>query len=112
MLTQLSIPGQRFWPYPRANRQLAMKPIRSIALRVLMAGIAALVPSAASLRAGEGEAERFFENKVRPLLAEHCFKCHGEEKHKGGLRLDSRAAILTGGDQGPALVPGDADKSL
>jgi hypothetical protein len=38
------------------------------------------------------EAVRFFESKVRPLLAEHCFQCHGEKKQKGGLRLDSRAA--------------------
>lgn len=57
-------------------------------------------------------AERFFENKVRPLLAESCFKCHGPQAHKGGLRLDSRAAMLAGGDSGPALVPGDTAGSL
>lgn len=87
-----------------------MMSIRSTPQGALIAGIAGLVALAAPLRAAE--AERFFENKVRPLLAEHCVKCHGDQKHKGGLRLDSRAAILTGGDQGPALVPGDADKSL
>jgi len=54
----------------------------------------------------------FFESKVRPLLAENCFKCHGPQKHKGNLRLDSRAAMLTGGDEGPAIVPGDPGKSL
>lgn len=58
------------------------------------------------------EAVQFFESKVRPVLADHCFKCHGESKHKGNLRLDSRAAILAGGDQGPAIVPGQPDKSL
>ena len=44
----------------------------------------------------------FFEKSVRPLLAERCFKCHGPEKAKAGLRLDSRASILNGGDNGPA----------
>ncbi len=55
----------------------------------------------------------FFEKKVRPVLVEHCFKCHSErsEKIKGGLRIDSRAALLKGGDNGPALVPGSPEKS-
>ncbi len=54
----------------------------------------------------------FFENRVRPLLAENCWKCHGPAKHKAGLRLDSIDAILAGGDQGPAIVPGDPEASL
>src|SRR5437868_13530845 len=58
------------------------------------------------------EAERFFEVKVRPVLAENCFGCHGEKLQKGGLRLDSRASILRGGGRGPAIVSGDPDKSL
>ncbi|WP_437222869.1 DUF1553 domain-containing protein [Planctomicrobium sp. SH661] len=55
---------------------------------------------------------RFFENKVRPLLAEHCFKCHGAEQQKGGLRLDSRSQMLLGGESGPAIEPGNANNSL
>ncbi|HEV7869133.1 MAG TPA: PSD1 and planctomycete cytochrome C domain-containing protein, partial [Chthoniobacteraceae bacterium] len=56
----------------------------------------------------------FFEKKIRPVLAEQCFKCHSAsgEKIKGGLVLDSREAILKGGDSGPGLVPGDIGKSL
>jgi hypothetical protein len=54
----------------------------------------------------------FFEKKVRPILADTCFRCHGEMKQKGSLRLDSRAALLTGGDQGPVLVPGQPENSL
>ena len=46
---------------------------------------------------------RFFESKIRPLLAEHCFDCHGEQKQKGGLRLTDRASILHGGDSGPVI---------
>ena len=54
----------------------------------------------------------FFEQKIRPLLTEQCLKCHGEKKQQGGLRLDSREALLKGGDSGPALVPGKPDASL
>ncbi len=52
-----------------------------------------------------------FEKAVRPLLIEQCGKCH-IEKAKGGLKLDTRANLLKGGDTGPAVVPGDAAKSL
>ena len=58
------------------------------------------------------EHEKFFENKVRPLLVEQCIKCHGPDKQKADLRLDSLGAILVGGESGPALVPGDPDASL
>ena len=54
----------------------------------------------------------FFEKKVRPVLVEKCISCHGPKKQAGELRLDSRAAILAGGDRGPALVPGKPDESL
>ena len=57
------------------------------------------------------ESEHFFESRVRPLLAKHCFECHRETK-KGGLRLDSREQILRGGDSGAAIVPGHPDQSL
>jgi len=56
----------------------------------------------------------FFETRVRPLLAEHCFACHSvdAEKLEAGLLMDSRTGLLRGGDSGPALEPGDADASL
>lgn len=55
----------------------------------------------------------FFEKHVRPVLVAKCFSCHGPNQQKGGLRLDSRAALLTGGDSGPAIVLGDdAGESL
>jgi cytochrome c553 len=59
------------------------------------------------------EGIEFFEKRVRPVLAAHCYKCHSAEakKVKGGLRLDSRAALLTGGDSGSALVPGKPAES-
>ncbi len=56
----------------------------------------------------------FFEKEVRPLLVEHCYSCHSSraEKIQAGLRLDSRGALIEGGDSGAAIVPGDADASL
>jgi hypothetical protein len=56
----------------------------------------------------------FFEKKIRPVLAEHCYKCHSErsEKIRGGLVLDTRDGIRRGGDNGPAVVPGKLDESL
>src|SRR5690242_20106382 len=79
--------------------------------------VLAVVILAASLsRAGEPSAEQieFFESKVRPIFADHCYSCHSEkaEKLKGGLRLDSTDAILKGGDTSPAIVPGDVEGSL
>ena len=56
--------------------------------------------------------EKFFEERIRPLLADQCFSCHGSDKQKGGFRLDSKAAILKGGDIGTAVVPGDPAASL
>src|SRR5437588_2107668 len=56
----------------------------------------------------------FFETKVRPVLAENCFRCHSEkaEKLKGGLRLDTPEALLKGGDSGPVILSGDPEASL
>jgi hypothetical protein len=63
-------------------------------------------------QATSAEAIEFFEARVRPILVERCLKCHGQEKQSSGLRLDSRAAILKGGDSGPAAVPGKPEESL
>ena len=57
------------------------------------------------------EALEFFEREVRPVLAEHCFPCHGPRVQQAGLRLDTRAGALKGGEKGPALVPGRPEAS-
>jgi mono/diheme cytochrome c family protein len=56
---------------------------------------------------------QFFESRVRPLLAEHCYRCHSAdaEEVKAGLRVDSREGLIAGGDGGPALVPGRPGQS-
>jgi cytochrome c553 len=67
-----------------------------------------------ALDARADEAAEFFETHIRPLLVDHCYQCHSAEaeKFKGGLRLDSREAILKGGDSGAAIVPGKPEESL
>ncbi len=57
------------------------------------------------------EQAEFFEKTVRPVLVENCLRCHGPKVKEFGLRLDSRAAMLKGGDGGPVLQPGEPDKS-
>jgi len=92
-------------------------------LRILETGLVACVMAALSVCPGRtviadevselSPANRtFFENKIRPVLVKHCYACHSEQaartkKLRGGLRLDSRAALLKGGDSGPAV---DLDK--
>ena len=74
-----------------------------------------LQPAAMSVAAVEISAEHrdFFENKIRPILANHCLECHSSEKGKikGGFNMDSREEVLKGGDNGVALKPGDVSGS-
>jgi cytochrome c553 len=72
----------------------------------------ALVRGAVADDEPAAEQAEFFEREVRPLLIEHCHKCHGPKVQKGGLRLDSRDAVLKGGETGPAVQPGDVKASL
>jgi mono/diheme cytochrome c family protein len=55
----------------------------------------------------------FFEKKIRPVLVQRCYSCHSRQAKevKGELYLDSREGILKGGASGPAIVPGDPEKS-
>src|SRR5262245_35226375 len=76
-----------------------------------------LAAAALLLFAGAGRADDgadFFEKKVRPVLAEHCYSCHSAaaKKERGGLRLDTPEAIRQGGESGPVVKPKDADSLL
>src|SRR3984957_3763575 len=82
----------------------------SFALATFVVGmLAAAARGDARVRSEEGEV--FFETKIRPVLATTCFKCHGGKKTENNLGVDRRESLLKGGDSGPAIVPGQPDKS-
>ena len=93
-----------------------MRPKNSIwlCLSVLLsAGTAINGPAAETVQLSKAQTD-FFENKIRPIFVNNCYKCHSTEskKAKGDLLLDSREALLKGGKTGAALIPGDPEKSL
>src|SRR4051794_14595499 len=73
----------------------------------LLSGIAIAVTAAPMVPSSA----EYFESRIRPILANNCYGCHTSSK-LGGLRVDSREALLTGGASGPSITPGDPDKSL
>jgi hypothetical protein len=68
-----------------------------------------LIAAPASAQVGDVD---FFETRIRPVLHERCLECHSGDEQNGGLRLDSREAMLRGGDSGAALIPGKPEESL
>ena len=94
------------------NREWARRNAIGLALILFALALVSRLPLSASQTPVATPAQiDFFESKIRPLLVESCFDCHTDDE-KGGLRLDSREAMLKGGDSGPAFVAGDPDKSL
>jgi len=87
--------------------------LKTLSVRNLLTASLALACSDA-LRAEPPAAEalEFFERKIRPVLIAECVECHGAAKQKGGLRVDFRDGLRKGGETAPAVVPGDAAKSL
>jgi Planctomycete cytochrome C len=107
----------------------ARLPIMSTRLRGVFRVVSLLIPglgfcaglggtNCRAVKVGEAAAKPdpaavdFFEAKVRPVLAAHCWECHGPDKQKSGLRVDSRGAALKGGETGPAVVIGKPEESL
>jgi mono/diheme cytochrome c family protein len=86
-------------------------PIRRIVLLLTPGLLALAAPAGAAEPAPSAQAVEFFEKQVRPVLATKCQSCHGPEKQRGGLRLDSRAGMLQGGGNGPVLQAQDPEKS-
>src|SRR5262245_14453375 len=76
-----------------------------------LVGLALFTLGPAVASAAARSAADHFEAKVRPLLVEHCSRCHGPDKQRGGLRLDSAGALARGGGSGPVVVPGKPDES-
>ena len=89
-------------------RQICRRPRDGYPWASLGIAIAVLLIQVPMLRADDvappsAEHVEFFEQHVRPLLAEKCWSCHGSQKQQGGLRLDSRAAMLKGNESGPGV---------
>jgi len=103
-----------------SRRELSMSRLNVthlfVALCLLLAGSVAHggENEAPATEADVGNQEfAFFEQHIRPLLVAHCYECHSAEAEKlqGGLALDSKPGWMTGGDSGPAIVPGEPDES-
>jgi hypothetical protein len=94
-------------------RSLAPPCLRTPFLRAAAILLLTLISLSARAALTPNEVE-FFESKIRPILVNNCYKCHSKtsDKLKGGLRLDTAADMLKGGDTGPALVPGHPENSL
>ncbi len=86
-------------------------PANRLAVVAIGLSVATIAARAAELTNAQLD---FFENKVRPVLAANCYKCHSHDapKLKGGLSVEFGDALLKGGENGPAIVPGDPEKSL
>ncbi|MCA9211534.1 MAG: DUF1549 domain-containing protein [Planctomycetales bacterium] len=74
-----------------------------LTISILLVALASFAPA---------DESNVFEQHVRPIFATNCVKCHGPKKQEGELRLDSREAMLEGGESGPAIVPGEPAESL
>lgn len=96
---------------PDPTHPLMKLRIRPFAILALLCVIAQPAPASDPQPAPEDV--RFFETKIRPVLAEKCHKCHGPQKQKAQLRLDTAEGFQKGGDSGnPLVVPGKPDESL
>src|SRR5260221_2092488 len=101
---------------PRIYASKSLMKSLSLIASLLLLACAALNESepalfGASNPSTAAEDAQFFQDKVRPILAEKCYPCHTDTA-TSQLRLDSREALLKGGSRGPAIVPGEPDKSL
>jgi len=87
---------------------------KSFSFIALLAGGAFLGVTMAHGQAASSAGTEFFESKIRPILAKECYQCHSSQavKLKGGLSLEYHETMLRGGNTGPAIVPGDPEKSL
>src|SRR5688500_7450056 len=96
----------------RPERRPMTPALATITAGLILSAVTAAAPAAPAT--ADPAAVAFFEQKVRPLLVERCYKCHSAsaEEVKGGLLLDSKAGWTKGGELGPVIVPGKPEESL
>src|SRR5215471_5789379 len=81
-------------------------------LLICAAALPLLTPFAAAQTPDDKARQiEFFEKKVRPVLAENCYSCHGPKKQSVDIRLDRRDTAMLGNDDGPIIIPGQPEKS-
>src|SRR5206468_1588407 len=98
-------------PPRRREVLMTMKPMKWTAC-LITAFLTAMLGVVGYLRGGvQTSAKVDFVTQIQPILKENCYACHGPEKQKGKLRLDSRELSLAGGGSGPAIVPGHGNES-
>jgi cytochrome c553 len=86
---------------------------RIAALSIVLLAVMPIGLAAQSTARDDPARIEFFEKKIRPLLVNNCYTCHSADTNsKGGLRVDDRNGLLQGGGRGPAVVPGQAAKSI
>ncbi len=97
----------------RAFKGQAMFDLVFLGLLVAILGLLSQAVQGQSTNFSADQLE-FFEKEVRPLLSTHCYECHSADSEdlQAGLSVDSRAALIEGGDSGESIVPGDPDGSL
>lgn len=98
-----------------ANHVLPIHATARLAVFMLAWGVLNAIGQTPAAPTSPSPAElEFFENRIRPVLAEHCYSCHSaqSEKLKASLRVDGRDLLLQGGDAGPAITPGNPSQSL
>lgn len=94
------------------QRLLMQLPVKQRQANTYWLSILLVVTAQSSVSFGVESDQDFFENRIRPILIDHCIECHGEKKQEGGLRLDSRDAWERGGDRGRAIQPQHPETSL
>jgi len=98
---------------PTRTRLLAFLLLTVLIPRSTARAVEPSVANADAKAARDVEGEEFFEKKIRPMLVQHCYACHGKGQNKGGLNLDSRDKTMIGGESGKkGMVPGKPDESL
>ena len=85
---------------------------RLLGVRVSVATLCFLSASACYSQSAASPAEQLFNEQMKPVITQHCNGCHTYGGHSGGLRMDSYAALMQGGDDGPVIVPGDPESSM
>lgn len=85
--------------------------MRVLRIVAVLLGLASVASAALAIPADQLE---FFEKRIRPILVDNCYKCHSASANRarGGLHVDTKSALLTGGDNGAAIVAGKPEESL